>query len=160
MRDGQSSASAYQPARVQPRTVVSSTTYQIYTMQLCSIALLVRAYDEALAYYVGVLGFRLLEDTDLGAGKRWVRIAPHGAETGLLLAQARGAVQEEAIGNQSGGRVFLFLQTPDFWADYHRLQARGVAFLEEPRQESYGHVVVFADLYGNKWDLLEVQRGL
>ncbi|UOQ55726.1 VOC family protein [Hymenobacter cellulosivorans] len=129
-------------------------------MQLGSIALLVRAYDEALAYYVGVLGFRLLEDTDLGAGKRWVRIAPHGAETGLLLALARGEAQQKAIGNQSGGRVFLFLHTTSFWADYHRLQGRGVQFLEEPRQESYGLVVVFADVYGNKWDLLEVPLGL
>ncbi|PJJ47867.1 VOC family protein [Hymenobacter chitinivorans] len=129
-------------------------------MQLGSIALLVPDYDEALGYYVGVLGFTLLEDTDLGQGKRWVRIAPPGAETGLLLAQAQGEAQTGAIGNQSGGRVFLFLHTTDFWADYHRLQARGVQFLEEPRPETYGHVVVFRDVYGNKWDLLEVQRGL
>ncbi|UOQ72141.1 VOC family protein [Hymenobacter cellulosilyticus] len=129
-------------------------------MQLGSIALLVRDYDEALTYYVGVLGFRLLEDTDLSQGKRWVRVVPPGAETGLLLAQAKGEDQEKAVGNQCGGRVFLFLHTAEFWADYHRLHARGVQFLEEPRQESYGHVAVFADLYGNKWDLLEVQRGL
>ncbi|MCB2378113.1 VOC family protein [Hymenobacter sp. BT635] len=129
-------------------------------LHLGSVALLVRDYDEALAYYVGVLGFRLLEDTDLGQGKRWVRIAPPGAETGLLLAQAKGDVQEKAIGNQSGGRVFLFLHTPDFWADYARLKARGVQFLEEPRLESYGHVAVFADLYGNRWDLLESSAAL
>ncbi|TGE19287.1 VOC family protein [Hymenobacter elongatus] len=124
-------------------------------MHLGSIALLVRDYDEALAYYVGVLGFRLLEDTDLGHGKRWVRVAPAGAETGLLLARAVTEAQQAAIGSQSGGRVFLFLHTTDFRADYTRLKARGVQFLQEPRQESYGHVVVFADLYGNQWDLLE-----
>ncbi|TGE22229.1 VOC family protein [Hymenobacter aquaticus] len=129
-------------------------------MQLGSVALLVRDYDEALAYYVGVLGFRLLEDTSLGQGKRWVRVAPPGAETGLLLARAVAEEQRAAIGNQSGGRVFLFLHTDDFWADYQRLLVRGVRFLEAPRLESYGHVVVFQDLYGNRWDLLEVRRGL
>jgi catechol 2,3-dioxygenase-like lactoylglutathione lyase family enzyme len=126
-------------------------------MHLGSIALLVRDYDQALAYYVGVLGFELVEDTDLGQGKRWVRVAPQGAETSLLLAQARGEHQLAATGNQTGGRVFLFLHTADFWADYARFKARGVAFLEEPRHEIYGHVVVFADIYGNKWDLLEAQ---
>ena len=129
-------------------------------MHLGSIALLVHDYDEALAYYVGVLGFRLLEDTDLGQGKRWVRVAPPGSEAGLLLARAADEAQQAAVGNQSGGRVFLFLHTADFGGDYARLQARGVQFLEQPRLESYGQVVVFADLYGNKWDLLAVGSGL
>lgn len=129
-------------------------------MHLGSIALLVRDYDEALAYYVGVLGFRLLDDTDLGQGKRWVRVAPAGAATGLLLARAATEAQQAAVGQQSGGRVFLFLHTDDFWVDYARLKARGVAFLEEPRPESYGHVAVFRDLYGNKWDLLEQPQPL
>ncbi|TGE22934.1 VOC family protein [Hymenobacter metallicola] len=124
-------------------------------MHLGSVALLVREYDEAIAYYVGTLGFQLLEDTDLGQGKRWVRVAPAGAATSLLLAQARSPEQMQAIGNQSGGRVFLFLHADDFWADYHRLKTRGVQFVEEPRLESYGYVVVFTDLYGNAWDLLE-----
>lgn len=129
-------------------------------MHLDSIALLVHDYDEALAYYVGVLGFQLLEDTDLGQGKRWVRVAPAGSETGLLLARAATEAQQAAVGNQSGGRVFLFLHTDTFWADYTRLKAQGVQFLEEPRLESYGHVAVFQDLYGNKWDLLELRRPL
>ncbi|MCB2407436.1 VOC family protein [Hymenobacter lucidus] len=130
-------------------------------MHLGSIALLVRDYDEALAYYVGVLGFHLLEDTDLGQDKRWVRVAPAAAaETGLLLARAVTLAQQAAVGNQSGGRVFLFLHTESFQADYTRLKARGVRFLEEPRRESYGHVVVFADLYGNRWDLLEQPQPL
>jgi len=123
---------------------------------LGALALLVHDYDEALAYYVGVLGFRLVEDTDLGQGKRWVRIAPGPADSpGLLLARAVTGEQRAAVGNQAGGRVFLFLHTDDFVRDYARLRAAGVTFLEEPRHESYGRVVVFQDCYGNKWDLLE-----
>ncbi|RYU79764.1 VOC family protein [Hymenobacter persicinus] len=119
------------------------------------ISLLVPDYDEALAYYVGVLGFVLREDTDLGQGKRWVRIAPSAAaETSLLLARAATPAQVQQMGQQGGGRVWLFLHSDDFAADYARLRARGVAFLEEPRQESYAAVVVFRDPYGNKWDLL------
>lgn len=120
------------------------------------IALLVRDYDEAIAFFTGRLGFDLLEDTVLEAGKRWVLIAPPGAaRTALLLAKARGPEQESRIGNQTGGRVFLFLHTDDFWRDYRALQARGIVFTEQPRTESYGTVVVFLDLYGNKWDLIE-----
>jgi catechol 2,3-dioxygenase-like lactoylglutathione lyase family enzyme len=124
-----------------------------------SMALVVRDYDEAIAFYTQKLRFDLLEDTDLGDGKRWVRVAPPGStETSLLLAQAASPEQENAIGNQTGGRVFLFLHTDDFWRDYNEMQANGVRFLEQPRVESYGTVVVFEDLCGNKWDLLELKQ--
>jgi catechol 2,3-dioxygenase-like lactoylglutathione lyase family enzyme len=123
-----------------------------------SLALLVHDYDEAIAFYTQKLGFQLLEDTDLGGGKRWVLVAPPGStETSLLLAQAASTEQESAIGNQSGGRVFLFLHTDDFWRDYNAMKASGIRFLEEPRTEPYGTVVVFEDLYGNKWDFIELK---
>jgi len=122
-----------------------------------SIALVVADYDEAIAWYTTVLGFRLIEDTDMGAGKRWVVVAPPGAtETRLLLAKASGAEQAARVGDQTGGRVFLLLHTDDFWRDYERMRAAGAQFCEEPRTESYGTVVVFKDLYGNKWDLLQL----
>ncbi len=122
------------------------------------VALLVRDYDEALAFYTGVLGFDLIEDTALGGGKRWVLVAPPGAAgTYLLLAKATTPEQAARIGDQTGGRVFLFLRTNDFWRDYHALRARGLQFTEEPRRESYGMVAVFVDLYGNRWDLLELR---
>ena len=118
-------------------------------------ALLVRDYDEAIAFFMRTLGFELLEDTALGNGKRWVRVAPRGGRGGaLLLARAATAEQEHFVGNQSGGRVFLFLETDDFEGDYARMRAEGVRFTEEPRKEAYGTVVVFLDLYGNKWDLI------
>ncbi|MCX6067675.1 MAG: VOC family protein [Chloroflexi bacterium] len=121
-----------------------------------SLALVVRDYDEAIAFYTQKLDFTLLEDTGLGNGKRWVRVAPPGSmETSLLLARAVTPEQEKAIGNQTGGRVFLFLLTDDFWRDYNAMRAKGVVFLEEPRSEPYGTVVVFEDLYGNKWDFIE-----
>jgi catechol 2,3-dioxygenase-like lactoylglutathione lyase family enzyme len=123
-----------------------------------SISLLVRNYDEAISFYTNKLRFNLLEDTDLGEGKRWVLIAPPGStETCLLLAKAASLEQENCVGNQTGGRVFLFLQTDDFWRDYQDMKSRGVTFIEEPRAESYGTVVVFEDLYRNKWDLLELK---
>jgi catechol 2,3-dioxygenase-like lactoylglutathione lyase family enzyme len=123
---------------------------------LAAVALLVRDYDEALAFYAGVLGFRVVEDTEMGRGKRWVVVAPPGAaETRLVLAKAANAEQESRIGNQTGGRVFLFLHTDDFGRDYERYRAKGVRFIEEPRDEAYGTVVVFEDLYGNRWDLVE-----
>jgi catechol 2,3-dioxygenase-like lactoylglutathione lyase family enzyme len=123
---------------------------------LAAVALLVRDYDEALAFYAGVLGFRIVEDTEMGRGKRWVVVAPPGAaETRLVLAKAANAEQESRIGNQTGGRVFLFLHTDDFRRDYERYRAKGVRFIEEPRDEAYGTVVVFEDLYGNRWDLVE-----
>jgi catechol 2,3-dioxygenase-like lactoylglutathione lyase family enzyme len=124
------------------------------------VALVVRDYDEAIDFFTGVLGFQLIEDTAMGDGKRWVVVAPadsHG--TTLLLARAVTHEQASRIGNQTGGRVFLFLRTDDFWRDYRAMKERGVKFLEEPRQEEYGTVVVFADLYGNKWDLIgEMKR--
>ncbi len=120
------------------------------------VALVVRDYDEAIAFYTQALGFTLLEDTDLGDGKRWVRVAPPGAETALLLAQASDDEQARSIGNQTGGRVGFFLHTDDFWRDHAGMSERGVRFLETPRVESYGTVAVFEDLYGNRWDLLQL----
>ncbi len=120
------------------------------------VSLLVGDYDEAIAYYTGALGFTLVEDTPLGDGKRWVLVAPSaGAETALLLARAAGPAQTARIGDQTGGRVFLFLHSDDFWRDYEAMRARGVRFAESPRQEAYGTVAVFIDLYGNRWDLLQ-----
>lgn len=119
---------------------------------------MVHDYDEAIAFYTHQLGFTLVEDTDLGAGKRWVVVAPPGAEeTRLLLARADSPEQAASVGQQAGGRVFLFLQTDDFWRDHRAMQAAGVRFLETPRVEAYGTVAVFEDLYGNKWDLLELK---
>jgi catechol 2,3-dioxygenase-like lactoylglutathione lyase family enzyme len=120
------------------------------------VTLVVREYDEAIAYYVGTLGFELAEDTPLGAGKRWVVVAPSGGVgCSLLLAQATEERQMRAVGDQTGGRVFLFLYTDDFARDYRAYRERGVSFAEAPRREPYGTVAVFADLYGNRWDLIE-----
>lgn len=122
-----------------------------------TVALLVRDYDEAIAFYVEKLGFELVEDSDRGNGKRWVVVAPSGSNgtTNLLLAKAVGEEQLSHVGNQTGGRVGLFLFTDDFERDYARMRANGVKFLEEPRYESYGTVVVFEDLYGSKWDFMQ-----
>jgi catechol 2,3-dioxygenase-like lactoylglutathione lyase family enzyme len=124
------------------------------------VALVVRDYDEAIRFYVETLGFVLIEDTFVEAqNKRWVLVAPPGSnESRLLLARAVGAEQESRIGNQTGGRVFLFLHTDDFWRDYRRYQERGVVFIREPKEESYGTVAVFLDLYGNQWDLLQLTK--
>ena len=122
------------------------------------VALVVRDYDEAIDFYVGKLGFELIEDTPLSDVKRWVLVAPPGSrEARLLLAKAASPEQLARVGDQTGGRVFLFLHTDDFWRDYRDLKARGVAFCEEPREEAYGTVAVFEDLYGNRWDLLELK---
>lgn len=120
-------------------------------------ALVVRDYDEAIAFYVGALGFALVEDRYVPEqDKRWVVVSPPGAtESRLLLARAVGEEQSSRIGNQTGGRVFLFLETDDFWRDYRAYQERGVVFVREPRQEPYGTVAVFRDLYGNLWDLVQ-----
>lgn len=125
--------------------------------QLAHVTLLVRDYDEAIQFYTGKLGFHLLTDTPLGEGKRWVLVAPAGSPGGcaLLLARADGPEQLSRVGNQTGGRVGLFLTTDDFWRDYQHLQAQGVVFREAPRRETYATVVVFEDLYGNLWDLLQ-----
>jgi catechol 2,3-dioxygenase-like lactoylglutathione lyase family enzyme len=121
------------------------------------VALVVGEYDEALDFYVGTLGFTLLEDKYVpDQGKRWVVVAPPGSKgPRLLLARAVGEEQASRIGNQTGGRVFLFLYTDDFWRDFRAYKAKGVAFVREPREESYGTVAVFRDLYGNLWDLLQ-----
>jgi catechol 2,3-dioxygenase-like lactoylglutathione lyase family enzyme len=121
------------------------------------VALVVREYDEALGFYVGTLGFTLVEDTHIPEqDKRWVVVAPPGSkESRLLLARAVGEEQASRIGNQTGGRVFLFLYTDDFWRDFHAYKAKGVVFVREPREMSYGTVAVFQDLYGNLWDLLQ-----
>ena len=125
--------------------------------QICNIALVVEDYDDAIAFYTQKLQFTLVQDTDLGDGKRWVQVCPPNSQgTNLLLAQASNEQQKQSVGNQSGGRVFLFLQTNDFWRDYELMKSKGVIFDEEPRVEEYGTVVVFQDLYGNKWDLLEL----
>jgi catechol 2,3-dioxygenase-like lactoylglutathione lyase family enzyme len=123
------------------------------------VALVVRDYDEAIAFFTRGLGFELIEDTDQGAGKRWVLVAPAGSSgTNLLLAQASTPEQATRIGNQTGGRVFLFLHTDDFWRDYRALQAHNVKFVRKPKEETYGTVAVFADLYGNLWDLIERKK--
>jgi len=125
---------------------------------LGAVSLLIRDYDEAKAYYCGVLGFEPVEDKDMGGGKRWLLVAPPGAaQTCLLLARAATPAQEATIGNQTGGRVFLFLHTDDFWRDHRLYRSRGVRFREEPRDEPYGTVAVFEDLYGNLWDLLQLK---
>ena len=123
---------------------------------LIHVAVVVRNYNEAIAFYTRVLGFRLVEDTDMGEGKRWVLVAPAGSSgTNILLAQAATPEQATRIGNQTGGRVFLFLHTDDFWRDYQALQAQKVEFVRDPKEEPYGTVAVFKDLYGNLWDLIQ-----
>lgn len=122
------------------------------------IALVVRDYDEALDFYVGKLNFELIEDTyQPGQDKRWVVVSPPGSSgVTLLLAKAAGARQEAFIGNQAGGRVFLFLNTDDFWRDYNAMISEGVEFVRDPKVEDYGTVAVFKDLYGNRWDLVQL----
>ncbi len=126
---------------------------------LALVALIVRDYDEAIRFYVDVLGFELIEDTEQPAqNKRWVIVAPPGArESRLLLARATNEEQATRLGNQTGGRVFLFLYTDDFWRDHARYSERGVVFVRPPKEEPYGTVAVFQDLYGNLWDLVELR---
>ena len=121
-----------------------------------SVAVVVREYDEAIRFYVDVLGFELVEDTVVEAqNKRWVVVKPRGSMgTRIVLARAVGERQESRIGDQTGGRVFLFLETDDFWRDYESYKARGVEFVREPKEEAWGTVAVFRDLYGNLWDLI------
>lgn len=135
------------------------------TARLVHVALLVREYDEAIEFFTRAFGWVVLEDEPQSSTKRWVRVGPRTTDAGaataadagasLLLARAATPEQQRAVGNQTGGRVFLFLHTPDFDADHARLAAAGVRFTESPRNEAYGRVVVFLDLYGNKWDLIE-----
>jgi catechol 2,3-dioxygenase-like lactoylglutathione lyase family enzyme len=138
---------------------ITSTTPRDSPMRqsIGQVAIVVRDYDEALDFYVGTLGFSLVEDSYVSEqDKRWVVVAPPGAvESRLLLARAANADQASRVGNQTGGRVFLFLFTDDFWRDFRSYKAKGVTFVREPREESYGTVAVFQDLYGNLWDLLQ-----
>lgn len=122
--------------------------------RLSALSYLVHDYDEAIAWFTGMLGFSLVEDSPREDGKRWVLVAPPGGGTRLLLARARGPAQAAARGHQAGGRVFLFLEVDDFHAAHARLAARGVRFCERPRREDYGWVAVFEDLYAQRWDLL------
>lgn len=122
--------------------------------QLAHIAIVVSDYDEAIAFYTEKLHFQLLEDTVLSETKRWVRVAPPGSECGLLLAKAANEEQSSRVGNQTGGRVFLFLHTDDFDRDHRNLIEQGVRIVREPVVETWGKVLVFADLYGNLWDLI------
>src|SRR4051812_35004039 len=123
------------------------------------VTVVVRDYDEAIDFYTRALGFELRDDTPRGDGSRWVVVAPRGSsETALLLARASGQDQADRVGDQTGGRVGLFLTTEDFDGDYERMVAAGVVFEEEPRYEEYGAVVVFQDLYGNRWDLIEPNK--
>lgn len=136
-------------------------------LTLATLAYLVRDYDEAIAFFTQKLGFRLLEDSPISPTKRWVRVGPAAPSKSksqpapgatLLLARAANARQRAQVGKQGGGRVWLFLQTSQFWADYRRMKSAGVEFTEEPRDEPYGWVVVFTDLYGNRWDLVEAPK--
>jgi catechol 2,3-dioxygenase-like lactoylglutathione lyase family enzyme len=123
------------------------------------VALVVRDYDEAIAFFTRTLNFTVVEDTRLSETKRWVLVAPPGSHgTSLLLARAATPEQTSRIGNQTGGRVFLFLHTDDFWRDYREMTERKVRFTREPREEPYGTVAVFEDLYGNQWDLLQLKN--
>lgn len=124
------------------------------------VSVVVREYDEAIAFFVDILGFSLLEDTYVPEqDKRWVVVSPPGSsESGILLARASTPEQVAHVGNQTGGRVFLFLYTDDFWRDYESLKSKGVVFVRDPKDQPYGTVAVFKDLYGNLWDLLQPKQ--
>ena len=124
------------------------------------ISLIIRDYDQARDYYSQVLGFEVIEDTDLGEGKRWLLVKPNGSEgTCIVLAEAQSEEEKQLVGNQGANRVWLFLHTDNFQRDYDTYTSRGVTFLEKPRHEPYGTVAVFQDKFGNKWDLLELNQG-
>ncbi len=123
-------------------------------MKMIHVAVVVADYDEALAFYTEKLEFELVEDTQLSETKRWVVVRPPGSECAVLLAKAANPLQMNRVGDQTGGRVFLFLQTDDFWNDYERLRTAGVEFVRAPEEAEYGTVAVFRDLYGNLWDLI------
>lgn len=126
---------------------------------IAHIALVVADYDEAIKFYTEKLNFTLLEDTPQSETKRWVLVAPKNSDgCNLLLAKAVGEEQKSRIGNQTGGRVFLFLKTDDFWRDYKNMQTQGITFVREPKTEEYGTVAVFEDLYSNLWDLVEFKN--
>ncbi|WP_333609112.1 VOC family protein [Arsukibacterium sp.] len=142
-----------------PEAIAEHAQQKTIQQKIGNIALLVADYNEAIEFYTKKLQFTLVVDTDLGNGKRWVEIAPpNSTGSHILLAKASTPQQQSAVGNQTGGRVFLFLHTNDFWRDYYDMQAKGVEFNEQPRKEDYGTVAVFQDLYGNKWDLLQLNQ--
>jgi catechol 2,3-dioxygenase-like lactoylglutathione lyase family enzyme len=127
--------------------------------RIVHVSLVVKDYDEAIRFYTDVLGFELRVDTPLSETKRWVVVKPKGeGSCGLLLAKAAGEEQEKAVGNQTGGRVFLFLHTDDFWRDHKRLVEKGVIFVREPAELDHGTVAIFEDLYGNLWDLIQPKK--
>jgi catechol 2,3-dioxygenase-like lactoylglutathione lyase family enzyme len=139
----------------------SESRWNALNQSIAHIAIVVRDYDEAIGFYVGKLRFELVEDTyQPEQDKRWVVVRPRGSGgTSLLLARASSAHQETFIGNQAGGRVFLFLRTDDFWRDHAAMLEAGITFIREPKQASYGIVAVFEDLYGNLWDLVQFTDG-
>lgn len=145
------------PLRLQ--RAAASPTYIAYLaamkQQIAHIALVVDDYDEAIRFYTQKLHFQLVEDTVLSETKRWVLVAPPGGNTCLLLAKAANDEQRSRVGNQTGGRVFLFLYTDNFYRDYQDMVSKGIAFVREPAKEPYGTVAVFKDLYGNLWDMIE-----
>ncbi len=126
--------------------------------QIVHIALVVKDYDEAIKFYIEKLNFTLVEDTVLSETKRWVLVRPQGSECCLLLAKAANEKQKNSIGNQTGGRVFLFLNTDDFWRDYKKMTEDKINFIRPPSEEDYGTVAVFEDLYGNLWDLVQLKK--
>jgi catechol 2,3-dioxygenase-like lactoylglutathione lyase family enzyme len=128
------------------------------TLTLTAVTYLVRDYDEAIHWFTQCIGFQLLEDTDMGGGKRWVRVAAAGSGSAFILAKAANAAQQQAIANAAGGRVAYFLHTDDFAGTHQRMTKAGIIFREQPRHESYGTVAVFEDLYGNGWDLIGPPR--
>lgn len=133
--------------------------YKIMKQSIAHITLVVADYDEAIRFYTEKLNFRLIEDTPQSETKRWVLVAPEGSEECcLLLAKGVGDEQRSRIGNQTGGRVFLFLKTDDFWRDYENMRQKNINFIREPKVEEYGTVAVFEDLYGNLWDLVEFKK--
>ena len=129
-------------------------------MHISQFAITVRDYDEAIAFYTGSLAFDLQEDTELGGGKRWVRVRPPRSASGtaILLARATTPEQLASVGKQTGGRVFVFIETDDFWRDYRAMVSRGVKFIQPPAEETYGTVAVFEDLYGNLFDLIQPSK--
>jgi catechol 2,3-dioxygenase-like lactoylglutathione lyase family enzyme len=144
-----------------PALVFSLHTETEYMNQrIVQLSLLVRDYDEAIAFYTQVMGFDLVEDKLMSETKRWVVVKPKGeGQVSLLLAKAANEEQQQAVGNQTGGRVFLFLHTDDFWRDYKNLVEKGVNFVRNPSEEEYGTVAVFKDLYGNLWDFIQPKKG-
>ena len=129
----------------------------LFRSHLALLSILVPSYAEGITFFVEILGFDLLEDTDLGGGKRWVRVGPTGAQTAFLLAEAKGE-QRDFVGKQGGGRVWLFLETDSFVRDHAAMLSKGVLFEEAPRHEPYGTVAVFQDPFGNRWDLIEFHK--